>query len=60
MLVLDGAFVSELTYLVVFKSKGINSLVQIVKMNVLTAVCLFTIVRVNCFVLKKVVWLLSL
>ena len=60
MLVLDGAFVSELTYLVVFKSKGINSVLQVVKMNVLTAVCLLVIIRVNCFVLNKVAWLLSL
>ena len=55
MLVLDGAFVSELTYLVVFKSKRINSVLQVVKMNVLTAVCLFVIARVNSFVLNHVV-----
>jgi hypothetical protein len=41
MLVLVRAFVSELTYLVDIKSKGINSVPFRLKMNVLTAVCLF-------------------
>jgi hypothetical protein len=47
MLVLVGAFVSELTYLVVSKSKGLNRALSVVKMNVLTAVCLFVNGRVN-------------
>jgi hypothetical protein len=60
MLVLDGAFVSELTYLVVFKSKGINSLLRAVKMNVLTAVCLLVIGGRNSFVLNNISLLSSL
>jgi hypothetical protein len=60
MLVLDGAFVSELTYLVVFKSKGINSVLQVVKMNVLTAVCLLVIGGCNSFVLNNISQLSSL
>ena len=60
MLVLDGAFVSELTYLVVFKSKGINNLLRAVKMNVLTAVCLLVIGGRNSFVLNNISQLSSL
>jgi hypothetical protein len=55
MLVLDGSFVSELTYLVDIKSRGIIRLLRAVKMNVLTAVCLFVIAWVNSFVLNHVV-----